>query len=70
MKMYPIASSPLPLKRRRPKAAGAAAWLAMALGVAAGQSFSGTVLAQMPFADIASANKTVAGNMPAYAALP
>ena len=68
MRMYPIASSSSPLKRLQ--AAGAAAWLAMALGVvASGPSFSGKVLAQIPVADTAPANRAGAGNMPAYAAL-
>ena len=70
MTMHPIASSPLPLKCRRLKAAGAAAWLAIALGaVVAGERFSGKALAQMPLADTAVANKALAGNVQAYVAL-
>src|ERR1035438_4383204 len=70
MRMYSKASSPFPLKPRRLRAAGAAAWLVVAVGViAAGQSFAGKVLAQVPLAVTAVANRAVAGNMPAYAAL-
>jgi tetratricopeptide (TPR) repeat protein len=67
MRMHP---SPFPLTRRRLRAGWIAAWLVVALGVVvAAQSFAGTVLAQVPLADTAAANKAVAGNMPAYAAL-